>query len=272
MRLLNGELDLVAKLARELCGIVLDETKDYLIENRLSSLALDSGCKNYTDLCALIASNPDAALGQSFVDQITTGESRFFRDGHPFDAMQHKIFPEAMEQALKSGGPLRILSAACSAGQEPMSLAMVAIELFGLQACGKVEIVGIDISESSLKQAESGTYSDLDLGRSERPDLTSKWFRNEQGRWQADAALSNLITYQQANIIAGIPHLGSFDVIFCRNVAIYFDQGDREKLFSSIRAALKPHGVLVIGSSEQPPSSTDFASEEHCRSVLYRRI
>jgi len=272
MQLLEGELKVVADLAHKLCGLVLDETKDYLIECRLAALVTESGCLSYAELCGVIEANPFSRSAQQFVDRISTGETRFFRDGHPYDALQHKVYPEAFDALTCATNKVRILSAACSTGQEPVGLAMLAVEMFGTLATTSFEIIGTDISTTALDKAKSGLYSDFDVRRSERPALTSKWMKRADGQWQVDPRVANLLRYEQSNITTGLAGLGSFDVVFCRNVAIYFDRPTREKIFDSIYASLNPGGLLVVGSYEEPPcGEAKFSLEEHCRSILYRK-
>ncbi len=262
----------LATMVKQLCGVALDDSKGYLIESRLSRIAQETNCNSYVDLCRRAVAG-DGPLRTKVIDAITTHETLFFRDNSPFNALQHRVLPDLIDS--KSGSPMsrriRIWSAACSTGQEPYSIAIVLCELLPDIANWNVNILGTDISDSSIAQASCGRYSDYEVGRGMSPQMLNRYFLREANGWRVSDPLRSLVRFDRRNLLDRFDDLGPFDVIFCRNVAIYFDAPTRRRLFERIAQRLTPKGYLFVGASESLTDlGTRFSPLLHCRSIFYQ--
>lgn len=264
---------MVAKLVQELCGIVLDESKGYLIESRLGNLAKEIGCANFSDLCHKARGAGDPQLRSRIIDAITTRETLFFRDGSPFEALQHKVLPELIDAKAATVFPkrIRIWSAASSTGQEIYSIAMTLCELIPDIATWDIRILGTDISDAAIKQASLGRYGKQEIQRGMKPGPLQKYFVEEPDGWRVKDKLRFLASFQRRNLLTPFADVGRFDIIFCRNVAIYFDAKTKRDLFYRLTDQLMPDGYLFAGSSESLADlGPQFAPQHHCRSIFYR--
>lgn len=273
MQLDSSEIGAVSSLVLDLCGVVLDETKGYLVESRLGTIAEKAGCKTYADLITKIRYGNDAALRAQVIDAITTHETLFFRDGSPFQALQFKALPELIDAKSHTPYPtrLRIWSAACSTGQEPYSVAIVLREMIPDIDRWDVQILGTDISDEAVKKASTGRYSDLEMTRGMKPDMLSRYFHRDGDGWRVKDELRSLVQFQRLNLLEPFAHMGPFDVILCRNVAIYFTPEKRADLFRRLTGLLQPFGYMFVGSSETLGDlGPEFAPQSHCHSVFYQ--
>jgi chemotaxis protein methyltransferase CheR len=273
MKVTDKEIPIVAELVEQLCGIVLDSSKGYLIESRLGSLAESNGCANFTEFCQKAKYNGCRQLQGQIIDAITTQETLFFRDTSPFEALQHKAIPEMIDA--KTGTAfakrLRIWSAACSTGQEVYSIAMTLRELIPDILKWDVKIIGTDISDSAVKHASMGHYAQHEIQRGMKPALLQKYFTEVKDGWKVKDDLRFLATFQRRNLLEPFNDLGSFDMIFCRNVAIYFDADTKRNLFRRLTHQLASYGYLFVGSSESLTDiGPEFVPQYHCRSVFYQ--
>ncbi len=262
----------LATLIKRLCGLALDDSKGYLIESRLSQLARDSACDSYVELCRR-AVGGDRQLRAKVIDAITTHETLFFRDSSPFNALQHRVIPDIIDARADSplAKRIRIWSAACSTGQECYSIAIVLSELLPNIASWNINILGTDISNASIAQASRGSYSTYEVGRGMPPQYLHKYMVRDGAHWKVRDPLRALVQFSCRNLLEDFSDLGPFDVIFCRNVAIYFEAATRRDLFLRLAERLTPTGYLFVGAAE---SLTDlgprFAPKIHCRSVFYQ--
>lgn len=262
----------LAKLVKQLCGLALDDSKGYLIESRLSQVAAEAGCDNYVELCRRALSG-DRQLRTKVVDAITTHETLFFRDGSPFNVLKHRVIPDIIDA--KANSPLskriRFWCAACSTGQECYSIAIVLSELLPNIASWNINILGTDIADSSIAQACRGTYSNYEIGRGMPPNYLHKYMQRDGANWKVRDSLRALVQFERRNLLEPFHDLGPFDVIFCRNVAIYFDPTTRRNLFHRLAERLTSTGYLFVGASE---SLTDlgprFAPKMYCRGIFYQ--
>jgi chemotaxis protein methyltransferase CheR len=262
----------LAKLIKQLCGLALDDTKGYLIESRLSQLAADAGCATYVELCRR-AINGDRQLRTQVVDAITTHETLFFRDNSPFNVLQHRVIPDLIDSKAKSplAKRLRIWCAACSSGQECYSIAIVLSELLPDIATWNINILGTDIADSSVAQASRGLYSAYEVGRGMPPQFLGKYMVREGANWRVRDPLRALVHFERRDLLENFSSIGPFDVIFCRNVAIYFDAPTRQSLFLRLADRLTPTGYLFVGASESLADlGPRFAPKMHCRSIFYQ--
>jgi chemotaxis protein methyltransferase CheR len=268
------EIPAVAQLVYQLCGIVVDPSKGYLIESRLSGLAEAAGCANFSEFCRKVRGCADPLLRNQVINAITTQETLFFRDGSPFDAFQHRVLPDLIDAKAGSLFPnrIRIWSAACSTGQEPYSIAMALCELLPDISSWDVKILATDISDAAIQQASTGRYARHEIQRGMKPQLLSKYFQEEPGGWLVRDPLRWLIAFQRRNLLEPFAALGPFDVIFCRNVAIYFDPQTRRSLFLRMSNRLATDGALFVGAAESLSDlDAEFQPMHHCRAVYYRR-
>lgn len=273
MPLTATEIAEVSALIMELCGILLDESKGYLIESRLAPLVAEYQLKSYSELVTRAKNLRERALLTRIIDAITTNETLFFRDNSPFEALQFKALPELIDAKAKTAFPrrLRIWSAASSTGQECYSIAMVLHDLIPNITAWDISILGTDISDAALKQASSGTYSDFEIGRGLRPDQLSRHFTRMGSTYKVKDELRSLVTFGRQNLMEPFANPGPFDIIFCRNVVIYFTAAARKDIFTRLARALIPEGYLFVGSAESLADlGPHYAPHHHCRSIFYR--
>ncbi|MBN1477890.1 protein-glutamate O-methyltransferase CheR [Candidatus Sumerlaeota bacterium] len=275
IRLTPEEFASMAMLISEITGIALGLDKGYLIETRLSSLAMECGCSTFQDLHSRIRATGDPLLRTKLIDAITTNETLFFRDNSPFEALQCKILPELFDRRLASavtGLPknVRIWCAAVSTGQEIYSIAMILRELLPDQTGWIFTLLGTDLSNSAITQASQGVYTDFEVGRGLRSEALRKNFVRNGGGWKVRDEIRAMVTFQRRNLLESFTDLGQFDIIFCRNVAIYFSHADRVSLFNRLADRMNPGGALFLGSSESLPEEIDrFETQHHSRATVY---
>ena len=242
------EMRALAQFVMQISGIVLDDSKTYLVESRLAPLLEEEGCQSYAELHNKTRHNVN--LTNRLIDAITTNETSFFRDKKPFDFFYEKILPDfATNQQCR--GRLKVWSAACSTGQEAYSLAMLAKEFQLRQRSGlTLQIVGTDIADSVLARAKEGNFSRHEVMRGIPSPFLEKYFRREGERYVIHEDLRAMTFFQKVNLLKPFTELGKFDVICCRNVAIYFGLEDRKMLFRRLQLQLQPWGILLVGTTE----------------------
>ncbi len=271
MHLTQAEIHMVAALVRDLCGIVLDESKDYLIRTRLHSVVVEGQYKTIKELCKEAQVNRTLQL--KIIDAISTGETSFFREPASFDALRHKAIPETIDA--KAGSPhakkLRIWSAGCSTGQEPYSIAMTLAELIPDIQNWDINILATDIADSAIARASRGRFSSREIERGLPHGLQRKYFVQEQDAWRIREEIRFLIRFDRRNLLQSFHDVGQFDIIFCRNVAIYFDIEDRRSLFNRLGDQLTQRGYLFASTTEHLRDLSErFVPQHHCRSIYYQ--
>ena len=272
IRLQPEEQKSLAQYVYSLCAITLDESKGYLIESRLAGLVEESGCGSYRGLLERAKSDRSQALERRIVDAITTNETSFFRDTAPFDLLRHKIVPELIDRRARTGASrIRIWSAACSTGQELYSIAILLKELLGDPDRYGIRLLGTDISDDAVARASRGLFSPVEISRGLSEAQRTRYFVPADGGWQIRDEIRAMASFKKLNLMADFSALGRFDVIFCRNVAIYFTERDRISLFGRMERALEPDGCLVIGAMESLNGiCPQFESKRHLRSVFHQ--
>ncbi len=251
--------------------IAQDESKGYLIDSRLGALAQEAGCTSFNDFCH--KSRASRTLQIQVIDAITTQETLFFRDASPFEALKHKAIPEAIDARMgtSSSRRLRIWSAASSTGQEPYSIAMTLADLLPDIHSWDINILATDISDTALAQASLGKYAKHEVRRGMTPTMLSRHFREEEDGWRIKDNIRSMIRFERRNLLKPFTGLGPFDIIFCRNVAIYFDIDVKRNLFNRLADLLTPEGYLFVGSSESLNNlDPRFTPQLHCQSVFYQ--
>jgi len=272
IRLQPEEQKSLSQYVYSLCAITLDESKGYLIESRLAGLVEETGSGSYGGLLQRARSDSSGSLDRRIVDAITTNETLFFRDTAPFDLLRHKIIPELIDRRARTGSAsIRIWSAACSTGQELYSIAILLKELLGDPDRYGVRLLGTDISDDAVARASRGLFSPVEISRGLSEAQRTRYFVPANGGWQIRDEIRAMASFKKLNLMADFSGLGRFDVIFCRNVAIYFNERDRISLFGRMERALYPDGCLVIGAMESLGSiCPQFDSNRHLRAVFYR--
>jgi chemotaxis protein methyltransferase CheR len=261
------DYDFLRKLLKERSGLDLSADKQYLVESRLIPLARRAGLPGIAELVAKIRTGA-AALTSEVVEAMTTNETFFFRDKIPFDHLREAILP-ALVQARASRRSLRIWCAASSTGQEPYSIAMCVKEFAGLSGW-RVEIVATDLSQEVLEKSKAGLYSQFEVQRGLPIQMLVKHFTQTGELWQLNADIRAMVQHRQLNLLQDFSHLGTFDVIFCRNVLIYFDQETKVSIFERMSRMLEPDGVLALGAAETVVGISDAFKPYPERRGLYR--
>jgi chemotaxis protein methyltransferase CheR len=270
------EIKLISQYVYDISGIALDKNKAYLFETRLGKLVKEEGCASYLDLFNKIKRSPSKDLEKKVINAITTNETLFFRDSSPFDLLQHKILPEVIDNrtAGKTGilpTAINIWSAACSTGQEIYSIAIVLKELLGDIKKFRIKLLGTDISDAAIAQASYGAYNKFEIGRGLPPDKLNRYFTLSGDNWKISDEIRAMATFRKINLMLSFAGLGKFDIIFCRNVAIYFTLEDRKKLFDKLADVLAPDGFLIIGSTESLTGVCPrFVPKRHLKSIFYQ--
>lgn len=239
--------DLVEKKS----GISLSSEKMYLLESRLLPVARKIGLATIGDLVKELKSSNNDVLINEIVESMTTNETLFFRDIKPFNIFRDKVIPHLT--SISKENTLRIWCAASSSGQEPYSIAMTMLENHQKLKGIKPEILGTDICRTVLRKAEDGAYSQFEIQRGLPIALLMKYFIQEDAggdKWKIKDEVKKLVKYQQQNLLDDYSHLGLFDVIFCRNVLIYFEPKIKSQILNNLAASLKPHGILFLGSAD----------------------
>ncbi len=273
IKLLPEERQQVVQYIHSICAITLDQSKDYLIEGRLSVLMEETKSTSFSQLVNLSKADPRGALKRRIIDEITTGETLFFRDAAPFDLLRFKIIPEIVDRRRRTGQtvPIRIWSAASSTGQEIYSIAMVLKEVLGDLNGYNIRLLGTDISDQAVTRASAGVYSQIETARGLPDAARERFFAPHPAGWKVRDELRAMASFQRLNLIDDFSSLGKFDVIFCRNVAIYFSEADRISLFHRIGRRLEADGYLMVGSMESLTAiCPQFESKRHLRSVFYQ--
>jgi chemotaxis protein methyltransferase CheR len=262
-----------SRYIQEICGIYLDDSKGYLLETRLSSLLMEAGASTFSELFYKARADASSSLRRNIIEAITTNETSFFRDTSPFDLLRNKLIPDLIDRRNKSGTrvPLRIWSAACSTGQEAYSTAIVLKELLGDLSRYDIRILGTDISNKVVAQASYGEYSRLELERGLQPDTLARHFIASGDRWKIRDEVRAMATFRTMNLLEPFSFPSPFDIIFCRNVAIYFTETDKTRLFRSLAKYLARDGCLIIGSTESISGlCPELEPKRYLRSVFYQ--
>jgi chemotaxis protein methyltransferase CheR len=239
----------LSKLLNERSGLQLAGDKQYLIESRLLPVARENNCGSIGDLVTKLKAFAEEPLRRRVTEAMTINESFFFRDKTPFDRFQDTVLPY-MQKIRGASKRLRIWCAASSTGQEPYSLAMMFKQAGAAFAGWKISIVASDISTEVLEKAKSGLYTQFEVQRGLPIQLLLKYFKQDGDQWRISQELRDMVQYRQHNLLDSFAPLGMFDVIFCRNVLIYFDSKTKQDVLSRISRTLVKDGHLLLGAAE----------------------
>ena len=255
----------LCEVVRRESGIVLDESKHYLIEARLTPLARQTGAADLDILCNLMRGVSGRPLREKVVEAMTTNETFFFRDVKPFEALREAILPELTAKP-RPNPTLRALSAACSSGQEAYSLAMLWREM---KIPGwTLDILGVDISEEIIEKARRGRYQQLEVNRGLPAIYLVKYFQRDEAYWQGKPEIQRMTRFRRFNLLHDPSQLGRFDLILCRNVLIYFDQPTKSRILRDLRGRLIAGGYMILGASETTLNLDDTLQRRQIGSAI----
>lgn len=271
----SREFDRFRQFLQEVCGIALAENKQYLVTTRIRKILQEHQLGSLGELVDLLLRNRHSKLREQVVDAMATNETFWFRDAHPFDYFQATLLPQLQQQS--GAGPVRIWSAACSSGQEPYSISMLVEEYRRQSRLGlprAVDIVATDVSATILKQAQAGVYDQMSLMRGLSAERREAFFERVDGEcWRVKPLIRERVQFKSLNLIDSYGGLGRFDVIFCRNVLIYFSAELKQNILRRLHAALKPGGILVLGSSEGLGEAAILFDMVYCKpGIVYRAL
>jgi chemotaxis protein methyltransferase CheR len=262
-----ADFEFLRKFLKDRSGLDLSAEKRYLVESRLLPMARRLNLAGIPELVQKVRSGVEP-LVSDVVEAMTTNETFFFRDKLPFDHLREEILP-ALLQARASKRSLRIWCAAGSTGQEPYSIAMVLKEMGEKISGWRTEIVATDLSQAVLEKSRSGMFSQFEVQRGLPIQLLVKYFQQKGDIWQLNADIRAMVQHRQLNLLHDFSSLGTFDVIFCRNVLIYFDQDTKISIFNRIAKLLEPDGYLALGAAETVVGLTDAFKPHPSRRGIY---
>ena len=239
----------LASLLKAKSGLMIGKDKLYLLETRLSEIIKREKLIDLNGLAERIRSPGNDVLARDVIEAMTTNESFFFRDDKPFQHFRTQALPRLIA-ARAPGSTIRIWSAASSSGQEAYSLAMIVAESSALLAGRKVEIIGTDIARDQLARAREGVYSQFEVQRGLPVQMLMRYFRKEDNNWRIAEAIRAMAQFREFNLLSDLRLLGRFDIVFCRNVLIYFDQPTKWRVLEATAGLMPPDGLLYLGGAE----------------------
>jgi chemotaxis protein methyltransferase CheR len=250
------QYDFLRKCLKERSGLVLSGDKQYLVESRLLPVARKAGMASLGELVSTLKNDQADGLMASVVEAMTTNETFFFRDKAPFEIFRTVVLP-ALLAARRASRIIRIWCAAASTGQEPYSLAIAMKEMGANVAGWRIELIATDLSNDVLEKARQGIYSQFEVQRGLPIQLLIKYFSQAGDMWQIAPEIRAMVKFQQFNLLSDLSRLGMFDLIFCRNVLIYFDQETKISLLNRLSQMIAADGYLVLGAAETVIGLTD---------------
>ena len=263
----DSDFNFIRELVYRESAIAIEPDMKYLVESRLTTLARKSEFRGINDLIERLRSSRNVDLEGRVVDAMTTNETSFFRDSHPFDTLCEEVLPTI---ASSHSDPIVIWCAACSTGQEAYTIAMAILERCPVLAA-RVSIIGTDISREVIAKAQSGRYNRLEVNRGLPAHLLTKYFSQDGLSWEVSQALRDMVQFEEMNLIKDWDQMSPMDIIFLRNVLIYFDPDVKTRILRNTSKYLKPHGCLFLGLSETTLNlQTDYTRVTTDRSHYYK--
>ena len=264
----SQDFEFVSQLLRKRAGIVLTGDKMYLLESRLAPLARKEGLPSIDDLIHVVRARREERLINQVVDVMTTNETFFFRDKTPFEHLKEAIFP-VLAQA-RRGSRIRIWCAASSTGQEPYSIAMMLDQNPALTGGVPVEIIATDISDRCLERARQGLFTQFEVQRGLPVQMLMHYFTQQDDHWRVSERLRQMVSFRKLNLMDPAYNLGRFDVVFCRNVLIYFDVPTKAEVLDRIAGSMNPGGFMLMGAAESIVGMTQSFDVTQDRRGLYK--
>ncbi|MCB1189227.1 MAG: protein-glutamate O-methyltransferase CheR [Leptospiraceae bacterium] len=270
MEVNSSNFEYVSKLVKEHSSIVLESGKEYLVNSRLYELAKDSGFKGLNDFIADIRNKPFNSIHKKIIELMTTNETSFFRDFYPFETLKNDIIPEMLERK-KSDKTIRIWSAACSTGQEPYSIAMILRDAIPDVDSWRIVINATDLSTTILEYAKRGVYKQVEVNRGLPVAYILKYFEQIGTEWKLKDEIRKMVVFEEINLNKPFPWWYTFDVIFMRNVLIYFEIETKKLIFEKLKQCLAPESYLFLGNAETTINlDAGFEPVTLGKSVCYR--
>ncbi|MBE0509907.1 MAG: protein-glutamate O-methyltransferase CheR [Chromatiales bacterium] len=267
----HQDYDDFRRYLEEASGIVLGDNKHYLVTSRLNRLMREFEIENFAQLMRRLKTERKSKLHEQIVDAMTTNETLWFRDNYPFEVLKHVIFPEYSQKRLSQ---LRIWSAASSTGQEAYSISMSIQEYLASKPGSlpaNIQIIGTDLSATVLKEASAASYEAMSLARGISEERRKRFFTERNGKFEVRPEIKARASFRELNLMHNYASLGKFDIVFCRNVLIYFSSAMKTDILNRIAKSLNPGGYLFLGGSESPTSYTDaFELLRTPKGVVYR--
>lgn len=266
----TSDFTFLTDMIKDRSGIVLSTDKGYLIESRLVPVAQRNSLSTVEDLVKKMRAAPNSSLAEEVTEAMTTNESFFFRDKTPFDFLKDHIVPEFLKSR-GSNKRLNFWCAAASTGQEPYSIAMVLKEMNAQMPGWSYKILGTDLSNEVLEKAKAGAYSQFEVQRGLPINLLVKYFKQTGETWMIDPAIRAMVQYKAYNLLESFSSLGKFDVIYLRNVLIYFDRETKKSILERAAQILAPDGFIILGAAETVIGITDALAPLKTHRGLYQR-
>lgn len=273
MPIAAADFDLIRDIVLRRSAIVLGDDKQYLVEARVQGLLDDLGLASLEEFCGKLRTQQRGELVEKLVDAMTTNETSFFRDGRPFDALRQEVLPRVIERNAGRRS-LNLWSAASSSGQEPVTFTLILKEHFPELDTWDVQILATDISPSMIERCKSGVYSQLEVSRGLPAAMLIKYFDQVERAWRLKPELHRLIEYRRMNVAGPFPTMPELDVVFLRNMLIYFSPETKSQILGNIARVLRPGGYLFLGAAESTRGLTDaFERVPICNdTVVYQKV
>lgn len=270
MPLSKSDFNYIRELVLERSAIVLEDGKEYLVESRIGQVIKAEGYETISDLVETLRRNSNNGLQSKVIEALTTNETSFFRDIYPFETLKDAILPQLLNSRRKER-KLNIWCAASSSGQEPYSIAMLIRENFPELLDWKLNFIASDISEKMLDRCRSGKFSQLEVNRGLSASLLVKYFEKSGSAWFIKEPFRKMIHFQQINLSRELPYLPKMDIVFMRNVLIYFDIETKKKILNQLKILLQPDGFLFLGAAESTINlDNSFERMDYKHSGCYR--
>lgn len=285
MELTDSDFNNLRDYIQGIIGLSISDDKRYLITQRLEPIVQACKCKSYAELYFKLKEKVDPELNDRMIAAITTNETSFFRDNHPFESFREKILPIIFERIrerkkklyARRGPKVNFWCAAASTGQEPYSLSMIILDAVGNNRVPDIapedfSIIASDISSQVLSKAISGRFEQMEITRGVPENYRERFFVRDGNNWIVSEEVQKLIEFRRVNLIEPFLYLGSFDIIFCRNVLIYFDINTRISILDQFHQLLNHDGFLILGASENIFGVSDkFESNHFGRTIIYKK-
>ncbi len=249
MNISESDFQFITKLVKELSAIALEPGKEYLVESRINPLAQKEGFASIEELVKKLRSEPQNGLRNKVVEVMTTNETSFFRDIHPFETLKNFVLPELIEKREKTR-ELNIWCGASSSGQEPYSFAMLIKENFPQLDSWKIKYIATDISDEMLKRCRDGIYSQLEINRGLPAAMMVKYFERQGTEWRVKEDLRKMVDFRYTNLSENWPYMPPMDLVMVRNVLIYFDVEMKKQILGKIKKLMRPDGYFFLGAAE----------------------
>jgi chemotaxis protein methyltransferase CheR len=270
MNIAPAEFDYLRRLVRDCSAIEIDADKQYLAELRLSPLLPEHGVASVQELLLHLRNQQFGTLHHRVVDAMTNNETWFFRDFHPFKALESQIIPEMVTRRT-SERQLTIWSAASSTGQEAYSVAMILRDRFSIPQWRYI-VLGTDISERVLRRARAGIYSQQEVNRGLPAPMLAKYFQRSGTNWELQSQVRNMVSFRSMNLAGTWNNVPPIDIVLLRNVLIYFDIPVRKRILSGIRRVLRPDGYMLLGAAETTLNLDDNFERVQFENTVYYRL